>query len=83
MHEFDPLESYTPKVEPNELNNHINRLIDLLQKDYSDKPGIWEAIVCLTRSESEEEADFIFNEFVRECEESDLFHDGVIELQET
>ena len=83
LHEFDPLESYTPKVEPNELNNHINQLIDLLQKDYSDKPGIWEVIVCLTRSESEEEADFIFNEFVRECEESDLFHDGVIELQET
>ena len=32
LYEFDPLESCTPKVEPTELNNHINRLIDLLQR---------------------------------------------------
>lgn len=83
LYEFDPLESYTPKVEPKELDNHINRLIDLLQKDYSDKPDTMKIIADLTRSKSEEEADIIFNEFVRECEESDLFHDGVMELQET
>lgn len=83
LYEFDPLEPCTPKVEPTELNNHINRLIDLLQKDYSDKPDTMKIIADLTRSKSEEEADFIFNEFVRECEESDLFHDGVMELQET
>lgn len=83
LYEFDPLESCTPKVEPTELDSHINRLIDLLQKDYSDKPDTMKIIADLTRSKSEEEADFIFNEFVRECEESDLFHDGVMELQET
>ena len=65
LYEFDPLESYTPKVEPKELDNHINRLIDLLQKDYSDKPDTMNVIGSLTRSKSEEEADFIFNEFVR------------------
>lgn len=83
VYEFDPLESYSSKVEPAELDNHINRLVGLLLTDYSDKPGTMNTIADLTRSKSEKEADLIFNEFVRECEKSDLFHDGVMELQET
>lgn len=83
LYEFDPLEACEAKENPTELDNHINRLIDLLQKDYSDKPDTMKVIGDLTRSKSEKETDFIFNEFVRECEESDSFHDGVMELQET
>lgn len=77
--DFEPCSS---KVEPTELDKHINRLIDILQKDYSDKPGTIRIIGDLTRSKSEEDADSMFNEFVRQCEASDLFHEGVMYLQE-
>lgn len=75
-------ESCPSKVEPTELDKHINRLIDILQKDYSDKPGTIRIIGDLTRSKSEEDADSMFNEFVRQCEASDLFREGVMYLQE-
>ena len=81
--EFELFELHYPKTEPIRLENHINRLISLLQKDYSDRPNTMNVICNLTKTESEEEANFMFNEFVKVCEESDLFHEGVIDLQET
>lgn len=81
-YDFESFEPCSSKVKSAKLDNHINRLIDILQKDYSDKPGTIRIIGDLTRSKSEEDADSMFNEFVRQCEASDLFHEGVMYLQE-
>ena len=76
------LYDYIPDASKKDLNEHINHLIELLNKDYDDKPGTLHVIANLTRASTKKDADLMFENFVNECDESDKFHDGVMELQE-
>ena len=76
------LHDYVPNASKKELNEHVDHLIRLLNKDYGDKPGTLHVIANLTRVATKKDADRMFEDFVNECDESDKFHDGVMELQE-
>lgn len=62
---------------PSNVDEHVEKLANVLKKDYTDKKGLTSVLQALSFVSTIEKADVIFNKFIESCEKSDEFMDGL------